>query len=96
MLGTIRHETGDRAGAVGAWQRVRALDPADVDTLFNLAIVLRDTGRTADAREAAVQFLARAPRSSAPASSNSRHDRPLTRTGTTQFRIQNAEFRNPF
>jgi len=62
LLATLRHDTGDRAGAVEAWQRVLAIDTGDLDTLFNLAVTLRDLGRTDQAREAAGRFVARAPR----------------------------------
>ena len=36
--------------------------PADVDTLFNLAVTLRDLGRLGEARDAATRFAAAAPR----------------------------------
>lgn len=63
VAGTLRHEGGDRAGAVAAWQRAMALQPDDPDVLFNLAMTLRDLGRTDDARAIARRFIAVAGRS---------------------------------
>jgi len=62
LLATLRHGRGDLAGAVDAWQRIVAADRRDFDSLFNLAITLRDLGRTDDARTAARRFTAAAPR----------------------------------
>jgi arylsulfatase A-like enzyme/Flp pilus assembly protein TadD len=62
LLATLRHEQGDRAGAVEAWQRILAINPTDLDTLFNLAITFRDLGQMDQAREAATRFAGVAPR----------------------------------
>jgi arylsulfatase A-like enzyme/Flp pilus assembly protein TadD len=59
-LADVRFQAADRAGAVVAWRQVLALAPSDLDTLFNLAITLRDLGRTEDARRAAAEFTAKA------------------------------------
>ena len=60
VLADTRFRHGDRAGAVEAWQRVVALAPADLDSLFNLSVTLHDLGRTEDARRAAAAFIAQA------------------------------------
>lgn len=62
LLATLHHESGNRAAAVDAWRRVLDLDPRNFDTLFNLAITLRDLGRLEEAREAARRFSDTAPR----------------------------------
>jgi len=61
LLATLSHESGQAADAVTAWQRVLALDPRDLDVLFNLAVTLRQLGRTEEARDAARRFLESAP-----------------------------------
>lgn len=61
LLATLSHESGQPADAVTAWQRVLALDPRDLDVLFNLAVTLRQLGRTDEARDAARRFLETAP-----------------------------------
>lgn len=61
LLATLEHESGNRAAAVDAWRRVLALDARDLDVLFNLAVTLRELGRTAEARDAARRFLDSAP-----------------------------------
>ncbi|HUU34938.1 MAG TPA: sulfatase-like hydrolase/transferase, partial [Vicinamibacterales bacterium] len=62
LLATVRHGRGDLAGAADAWQRVVAADRGDFDSLFNLAVTLRDLGRSGEAQAAARRFLAAAPR----------------------------------
>ncbi|MEZ5419995.1 MAG: sulfatase-like hydrolase/transferase [Vicinamibacterales bacterium] len=59
LLATLRHGGGDLAGAVEAWQQVTAADAADFDSLFNLAVTLRDLGRTAEAGATARSFSPR-------------------------------------
>jgi arylsulfatase A-like enzyme/Flp pilus assembly protein TadD len=61
LLATLSHESGQAVDAVTAWQRVLALDPRDLDVLFNLAVTLRQLGRTDEARDAARRFLETAP-----------------------------------
>ena len=51
----------DPARAVEAWQRVVELEPRDFDTLFNLGVLLTETGRPAEARPHLRRFLAEAP-----------------------------------
>ena len=62
VMATLQHESGDRASAVVSWQRVLEVDPGNVDVLFNLAVTLRDLGHLDEARAAARQFAAIAPR----------------------------------
>lgn len=62
LVATLRHESGDIAAAVEAWQRVLVADPRDVDVMFNLAVTLRDLGRTNEARAMARRFVDAAPR----------------------------------
>jgi arylsulfatase A-like enzyme/Flp pilus assembly protein TadD len=65
LRATLDHEAGDRAAAVAAWQHVLTLDPADLDTRFNLAVTLKDLGRIDDARAMASRFIELAPRPAA-------------------------------
>jgi arylsulfatase A-like enzyme/Tfp pilus assembly protein PilF len=60
-LGVARYRAGDPRGAVTAWQRATRLDPAQLDTLFNLGLVAADLGDRAAAREALRRYLDRAP-----------------------------------
>lgn len=62
LAATLRHEAGDREAAVKAWQRAVDLDARDFDSLFNVAVTLRDLGRLDEAREAARRFADTAPR----------------------------------
>ncbi|MGE3190282.1 MAG: sulfatase-like hydrolase/transferase [Vicinamibacterales bacterium] len=61
LLATVRFQQGDRPAAVAAWQRVAGLAPDDGDTLFNLAVTLRDLGRVDEARTWARRFDAAVP-----------------------------------
>ena len=52
----------DPARAIEAWKRVLELDRHDFDTLYNLGMVLADTGRGREAAPYLRRFLAEAPR----------------------------------
>ncbi len=52
----------DVAHAVEAWQRVIELDPRDFDTLYNLGILLAESGRRTEALPYLRRFVAEAPR----------------------------------
>jgi Flp pilus assembly protein TadD len=52
----------DRGGAIDAWRRAEQLQPRDYDLLFNLGMVLMDSGRPADALPYLTRFLREAPR----------------------------------
>jgi choline-sulfatase len=65
LRATLDHEAGQLAAAVEAWQHVLALDPADLDTRFNLAVTLKDLGRIDEARAVASRFVELAPRPAA-------------------------------
>ena len=60
-LGLLRHAAGDGPGAVDALRRAVEVEPASPDPGYALGTVLRDLGRTADARAAADALLARFP-----------------------------------
>lgn len=62
LLATLRHERGEKAAAVEAWRRALAVEPSDMDTLFNLAVTLAELGRAGEARAAATRFIGQAPR----------------------------------
>jgi arylsulfatase A-like enzyme/Flp pilus assembly protein TadD len=51
----------DVQGATDAWRRATTLAPNDYDTLFNLAVVLWEHGRRADARPYVERFVREAP-----------------------------------
>ena len=51
----------DPSRAIEAWQRAVALAPHDYDLLFNLAALLRDRGRMAEARPYVERFVREAP-----------------------------------
>ncbi|MGE3274820.1 MAG: sulfatase-like hydrolase/transferase [Vicinamibacterales bacterium] len=67
LLATLRHRRGDLRQAVDAWRHVAALAPDDTDTLFNLAVTLRDLGDTEEAGAWAAKFDAAIPPGSHPA-----------------------------
>ena len=48
--------------AVEAWQQVVALDPGDFDTLYNLGMLLAESGRRSEALPYLRRFVAEAPR----------------------------------
>src|SRR6185295_8686140 len=48
--------------AIDAWQHAERLQPRDYDLLFNLGMVLADSGRRADALPYLTRFLQEAPR----------------------------------
>jgi arylsulfatase A-like enzyme/Flp pilus assembly protein TadD len=52
----------DTPAAIEAWQRAERLAPRDYDLLFNLGMVLADSGRPADALPYLTRFLQEAPR----------------------------------
>ena len=52
---------GDRTRAISAWQRVIAIDPRDFDTLYNLGMLLAESGDRA-AVPYLQRFVAEAPR----------------------------------
>jgi Flp pilus assembly protein TadD len=49
------------ADAEAAFRRAQDLDPADPQPQFNLTVLLRETGRTDEARDALLLFLAKFP-----------------------------------
>jgi Flp pilus assembly protein TadD len=52
----------DRAAAIDAWRRAEHLRPHDYDLLFNLGMVLAESGRPGEARPYLTRFLEEAPR----------------------------------
>jgi len=56
-LGVAKAGTGDFPGAVAAWRKAVALDPADSDAWFNLARGLHQVGETGKALEALERYL---------------------------------------
>ena len=59
-LGAARVQS-DPAGAVDAWKHVAELEPGNFDVLFNLAAVLHDQHRDAEARPYVERFVREAP-----------------------------------
>jgi choline-sulfatase len=59
-LGAARART-DPSGAIEAWQHAAALEPRNYDVLFNLAVLLREQGRAAEARPHLERFVREAP-----------------------------------
>jgi arylsulfatase A-like enzyme/thioredoxin-like negative regulator of GroEL len=59
-LGAARAAT-DPNGAVEAWRHAEALMPGDYDLLFNLAVLLRQQGKTDEARPLVERFVREAP-----------------------------------
>jgi arylsulfatase A-like enzyme/tetratricopeptide (TPR) repeat protein len=53
--------TSDRARAIGAWTRAVDLSPGDYDTLFNLGMLLWQSGRRDEARPYLERFVRDAP-----------------------------------
>ena len=51
----------DPAGAIEAWKRATELEPRNYDVLFNLAAVLHDAHRDAEARPFVERFVREAP-----------------------------------
>ncbi len=51
----------DPAGAIDAWKRAVDVEPRNYDVLFNLAVILRDQGRPAEARPYIERFVREAP-----------------------------------
>jgi tetratricopeptide (TPR) repeat protein len=51
----------DPAGAIDAWKRAVELAPHNYDVMFNLAVLLRDHARTAEARPYIERFVREAP-----------------------------------
>ncbi len=63
MLAEAAEKVGDRASAIAAYQALTRLDETDPAGLqYHLAKLLRDTGRTAEARRAVLRSLEDAPR----------------------------------
>jgi len=60
-LGVLLYRTRDAAGAEDALRRALRLDPACAPAAASLSVVLRETGRKAQARELCVEALKRAP-----------------------------------
>jgi arylsulfatase A-like enzyme/tetratricopeptide (TPR) repeat protein len=60
-LGVLAAETGRPAEAIARWQETVGLDPRDYDALFNLGLMLRKEGRTAEARRVLDRFAREAP-----------------------------------
>lgn len=55
------YANSDRARAIAAWKRVVELSPADYDTLFNLGMLLWQSGRREEARPYLERFVREAP-----------------------------------
>lgn len=51
LAGNQRRERGDSEGAVAAWQRAIQIDQSYLEAHFNLASLLRDSGRVSEARK---------------------------------------------
>jgi tetratricopeptide (TPR) repeat protein len=63
MLARAAEQVGDRASAIAAYQALTRLDTTDPAELqYHLAKLLRETGRTAEARQAVLRSLEDAPR----------------------------------
>jgi len=60
-LGAVRASSSDLDGAAAAWTRATALAPQDYDTLFNLVMVLMQTGHRDEARPHLERFIREAP-----------------------------------
>lgn len=57
-LGNTAYQAGDRAAAADAFRRATERDPRNAAALNNLAVVLTELGRLAEARKAAEQAIA--------------------------------------
>jgi arylsulfatase A-like enzyme/cytochrome c-type biogenesis protein CcmH/NrfG len=66
-LGVVLARTERKAEAIDSWKRAVGLDGTEFDALYNLVIVLAQSGRDGEARAYAHQFVASAP----PASDSS-------------------------
>jgi superkiller protein 3 len=60
-LGVIFARTDRRTMAIDAWKRAVALDPSEFDALYNLVVLLADSGLIGEARTYARQFVDTAP-----------------------------------
>jgi arylsulfatase A-like enzyme/Tfp pilus assembly protein PilF len=60
-LGVVLAGTERRGEAIEEWKRAVALDPNELNALYNLAINLSEAGHRDEARPYAEQFIARAP-----------------------------------
>ncbi len=56
-LGAAAHALGDVEGALAAWAHVLALDPGNLDTLYNVGTTAARTGRNEEARAALTRFV---------------------------------------
>jgi arylsulfatase A-like enzyme/Flp pilus assembly protein TadD len=59
-LGAARSRS-DPSGAIDAWQHAVDIEPRNYDALFNLAVMLREQGRAAEARPHIERFVREAP-----------------------------------
>jgi tetratricopeptide (TPR) repeat protein len=59
-LGAARARS-DPAGAIDAWKKAVELEPRNYDVLFNLGVLLREAGRTDEARPHLERFVREAP-----------------------------------
>ena len=59
-LGAARARS-DPSGAIDAWKHAVDVEPRNYDVLFNLAVMLRDNGRAAEARPYVERFVREAP-----------------------------------
>ena len=53
--------TGRKPEAIDAWKRALALDPSDLNALFNITLNLAEAGRRDEARTFGDRFIAAAP-----------------------------------
>lgn len=60
-LGVVLSRTGRRTEALEAWRRAIALDPAELDALYNLTVELFAAGQIDEARRIGDRYLAIAP-----------------------------------
>ena len=65
-LGVVLAQTGRREAAIEAWTRAIALDPVELNALFNITVNLSEAGRRDEARVYGQRFIAAA--AAAPAS----------------------------
>ncbi|MBN2207356.1 MAG: sulfatase-like hydrolase/transferase [Candidatus Aminicenantes bacterium] len=58
-MGAALRRKGDISGAVAAWEKALALDPASGNALYNLGVAYLEQGRNAEARELLLRYQSR-------------------------------------